>query len=661
MNRLLSPLALLLSMCGGQPGVLLDIGSWPEGAATLRVDGTLNGIPMANPLSFPGSPTQFVVYVADGDSGQLSLVLSALDGNDCPRATGQTQVQVGGDLRRIAEAQVVMATVAGPPYCLAPQLDAITPGLGPSTGGTTLTLTGHGFMQSSNVTVDGSAAGDFTLISSTQTKVTLPANLGAFGKVPVLLKNPDGQSASRSDLFGYYPGQLSFDQPVDFGPGALVESVAVGDFNRDGKPDLVFVNANGSNLSVLLGDGMGGFGAATNFAAGMLPLGVAVGDFNKDQKLDLAVANAQSNNVSVLLGDGVGGFGTATNFAVGSGPQMVVIGDFNGDNKPDLASANLSGNSVSVLLGDGMGGFGTATDFTVDRAPRSLATGDFNGDQKLDLVAANDSSADVSVLLGNGKGRFGTAANFVVGMTPWSVAVADLDGDQRLDCVVSNRQSNSVSVLLGNGLGGFGAPTDFATGSSPEGLALADVNGDQILDLAVTNFGDSKVSVLLGNGKGGFGSATNLTVGPGPVWVATGDFNLDQKLDLVTANESESKISRSSRPSICPRCVTPSFDLGPRNQRLRKFSNICMSSSWRCRTPQSSGEGILGAASWPAGCAPAQSVRPGCGTGTRKNSSYSSRPPKMFCWIPARPLIWRSSASTSGNPFLRRSMRPSPR
>ena len=70
------------------------------------------------------------------------------------------------------------------------------------------------------------------------------------------------------------------------------------------------------------------------------PFSVAVGDFNGDGKQDLAVANDGSDNVSILLGDGAGNFSAPTNFAVGDGPVSVAVGDFNGDGKQDLAVAN---------------------------------------------------------------------------------------------------------------------------------------------------------------------------------------------------------------------------------------------------------------------------------------------------------------------------------
>ena len=128
------------------------------------------------------------------------------------------------------------------------------------------------------------------------------------------------------------------------------------------------------------------------YIAGTTPNSVAVGDFNGDARPDLAVANYTSNTVSVLLGNGTGGFGAKTDFAVGTNPYSVAVGDFNGDARPDLAVANHSSNTVSVLLGNGAGGFGAKTDFAVGSFPYSVAVGDFNGDARPDLAVANLSS-----------------------------------------------------------------------------------------------------------------------------------------------------------------------------------------------------------------------------------------------------------------------------
>jgi hypothetical protein len=238
------------------------------------------------------------------------------------------------------------------------------------------------------------------------------------------------------------------------------------------------------------------FAGKADFATGDCPHSVAIGDLNGDGKPDLAVANWNDNTVSVLPGNGNGTFGTKTDFATVGFPQPVAIGDLNGDGKPDLAVANVNVNTVSVLLGNGNGTFGTKTDFATGYIPHSVAIGDLNGDGKPDLAVANF-DWDVSVLLGNGNGTFGTKTDFATGSHPQSVAIGDLDLDGNPDLAVANLSDNTVSVLLGNGDGNFGTKTDFATGSEPMSVAIGDLNGDGKPDLAVANFSDDMVSVLL--------------------------------------------------------------------------------------------------------------------------------------------------------------------
>ena len=106
-------------------------------------------------------------------------------------------------------------------------------------------------------------------------------------------------------------GLAASAQPPTFDvAGNTPQSVAVGDFNGDGSQDLATANAGSANVSVLLGNGAGGFAPPTSFNAGAQPRSVAVGDFNGDGMLDLVAANENSANVSVLLGNGLGGFAT---------------------------------------------------------------------------------------------------------------------------------------------------------------------------------------------------------------------------------------------------------------------------------------------------------------------------------------------------------------
>ncbi len=339
---------------------------------------------------------------------------------------------------------------------------------------------------------------------------------------------------------------------VSFAPAAIFavdpepNSVTVGDFNGDGNADLATANTYFSHtVSVLLGDGLGGFAAAANFGVGYYPNSVTVGDFNGDGNADLATADTGSYTVSVLLGDGLGGFAAAANFGVGSNPWSVTVGDFNGDGNADLATANQSSSTVSVLLGDGLGGFAATADVNVGSSPQSVTVGDFNDDGNADLATANAFSSTVSVLLGDGLGGFAAAANFGVGSNPWSVTVGDFNDDGNADLATANVSSNNVSVLLGDGLGGFAAAANFGGFYQAVSVTVGDFNGDGKADLAAafTNDYTYSVRVLLGDGLGGVAAAGSFDVDWEATSVTVGDFNGDGKADLVTSNGLESTVS----------------------------------------------------------------------------------------------------------------------
>jgi hypothetical protein len=126
----------------------------------------------------------------------------------------------------------------------------------------------------------------------------------------------------------------------------------VADLNGDGSPDLVTTNAGDGSVSVLLGNGNGTFGNPTSFGAWDSPQSVAVADFDGNGKLDLVTANS-SDTVSVLPGKGNGGFGIPDLITIGSHPASLATGDFIGDGWTDLGTANTNSNNVSVLINTG--------------------------------------------------------------------------------------------------------------------------------------------------------------------------------------------------------------------------------------------------------------------------------------------------------------------
>jgi predicted NUDIX family NTP pyrophosphohydrolase len=337
----------------------------------------------------------------------------------------------------------------------------------------------------------------------------------------------------------------NFQPERRFVVGTGPSSVAVADFDGDGLQDVAVANFGSDNVSILLGNGFGVFGAPQNFAVGSAPRSVIVGDFNSDGNLDLAVANEGSNNVSILFGNGDSTFQEAQNYGVGQRPLSIAVGDFNEDGIPDLAVANNFSNNISILLGNPDGTFQAARNFGAGSFPRSVTVGDFNSDGHMDLAVANENDNNVSVLLGNGNGTFQAAQNFGVGSRPWSVAVGDFNGDAIPDLVVANLESNNVSLLLGNGNGTFQPPRSFAVGSHPYSVVVADFNTDGRLDLAVANEGSDNVSVLVGHGNGTFWPASNFSVSVGdrPLALASGYFYGDKHPDLVVADHGSARIS----------------------------------------------------------------------------------------------------------------------
>ena len=350
------------------------------------------------------------------------------------------------------------------------------------------------------------------------------ANFGA-NTVSVLLGNGDGtfQAAQTYATAGFNP-----------------EFVAVGDVNLDGRQDLAVAQSGStpSLVSVLLGNGDGSFQPARIFATGQGSLSVAIGDVNGDGRPDLVAANYYSNDVSVLLGNGDGTFQAAQSFpTAGMNPVTVAVGDFNGDGRPDLAvtnGANTTSGAVpgnlAVLLGNGDGTFQAARTIDVGITPAFVAVRDVNGDGRPDLAVANFRSNDVSVLLGNGDGTFQAPRNFDTGTGPLSMAVGDVNSDGQADLAVANfdfniRGPNTVSVLLGNGDGTFQAAQAFSAGTNPASVAVGDFNGDVRQDLAVGNFNSDNVSVLINNtalapnsltvNRAGTGSGTVTSNPPG--------------------------------------------------------------------------------------------------------------------------------------------------
>ena len=155
------------------------------------------------------------------------------------------------------------------------------------------------------------------------------------------------------------------------------------------------------------------------YPGGAGTIGIATGDFNGDGKVDVVLANSTDHSVGVLLGNGDGSFQLPMDFPGGNSLDYVAVGDFNKDGHLDVVTVNESKNQVSILLGNGDGTLQTAVPYQTGGSPNWLSVADVNNDGNLDLVTANRElrvgQGSVSVLLGNGDGTFGPHVEFANG------------------------------------------------------------------------------------------------------------------------------------------------------------------------------------------------------------------------------------------------------
>jgi hypothetical protein len=366
------------------------------------------------------------------------------------------------------------------------------------------------------------------------------------------------------------------------------QSVAIGDLNGDGKLDLVGANgsddsspANLRSVSVLLNTGRGSFGSPRVYATGEPrdtdgAWSVAIGDLNGDGKPDLATANPGGRSVSVLLNAGDGSFAPSVSYSIRRHPWDVAIADLNGDGQRDVVTANP--NTVSVLLNIGEATFADAVEYPTGRPTDNwaLAVADLNGDGRPDILTANHRRSTVSVLINRGE-AFKPFHDYVTGPGPRAIAVRDLNHDGKPDVVTANGSSDhtncgwfdSVSVLKGRGDGSFRPKRNFSAryceatlGIAREfgSVVIADLNGDRKPDVATANAGALAriVSVFSNSGDGtllpgvDFGHSNfniRWQIGLGARAIAAGDLNGDGKAELVTPSAGLSVFV--NRPGLC--------------------------------------------------------------------------------------------------------------
>jgi hypothetical protein len=400
-------------------------------------------------------------------------------------------------------------------------------------------------------------------------QAAVPAGLITSAGSPTLtVKNP-GTTASNSVLFPV-PAAATIPQfTANAGSNLMAFAngfiISTGDFNHDGKQDIVVCSPPLIAIYLANGDGtyrisqeiqpqavaqFNPFQPSQPNVVPMLPYATAVGDFDGDGTLDLAMMS-YPNSVVIFHGSGDGTFmpmtldptvGLPRAYQVGNNPTFGVTGDFNRDGKLDIATSDLDG-TISILQGNGDGSL-TLANTIQGYGSGALSTGDFNNDGILDLAVVKTGANNVLILLGDGAFGFSAGPVLTTGVAPQSLITADFNGDGFPDLAVTNLGSNFVTILLGSATGAFTTASPVATPAAPQFAAAGDLNGDGHVDLVVANGTAGSFSVLLGAGNGTFSPAyPPIRTGANVTAVYLIDSNNDGRLDVVVFDASSNKVT----------------------------------------------------------------------------------------------------------------------
>ena len=321
---------------------------------------------------------------------------------------------------------------------------------------------------------------------------------------------------------GIFTAPIITTVQLDSSLGLNVGSLAVGDFNEDGIPDLVVGTIAGSQASiVLLGNGDGTFRQQPPIPNSFGFFHAKVVDLDGDGHQDLVFA--MNGSLGVSLGNGDGTFGAMTSLPPGSFPGTyfgLVVADFNGDGKLDIAATDFGSpfggfGTLVFYAGNGDGTFAapTAVTLQISSFPGSLASGDFNGDGKQDLLIGFPSLA--VVVFGNGDGTFNQSfdslqfvysGNFST-FTTNSVTVfaTALTKNGKVDAVTADFDTGTLQIALNSAIGlPPSTPGIFSFPLAPglTDLAASDLNGDRVQDVVVINYQTSEITDLLSHKHG---------------------------------------------------------------------------------------------------------------------------------------------------------------
>jgi VCBS repeat protein len=362
-----------------------------------------------------------------------------------------------------------------------------------------------------------------------------------------------GASFAVAQPFAFHGGAV--------GSGGSPRGIVAADFDGDGHLDFAAANFGSAphDVSVWYGDGHGGFSRPEFYAVGSGPFSIAAGDLDHDGHPDLAVAVADASKITILLWTTSGFVVSASiDFPPSSSeqplpgnPREVVIADFNRDGNADLACTLYEEGSLEIIGGTGDGvHWGAHTGLALSRGMHGLTVADLNNDGLPDLIATNAIDGLVWVAYNTGNGTVNGVETYKGGASPRNVVIADFNHDRLPDFAVINTDASTVSIYFQNPAAPAGGPhfgnrvTVTGVGSSPRDIEAVDADGDGVVDLAISDYGEDRLLVLKNDGTGHFPAAGRVRLESifNPRTLAIGDYNEDGRPDILVGNQGNGAV-----------------------------------------------------------------------------------------------------------------------